>query len=499
MAQTVYWEAADRAERSAGTFERMNRAFLDEQAGILSAGLRDGEPCPVCGSLSHPNPAALSPEAPSEAQLKQAKKKAQDDRKSADDASSRAGEIFGRARAARAELEKKLRALFGGELPADARKELSERLDLVGEKIAAAREAVRKEDARIRRREALGQSIPDAEFLLDTLEKTISRRAEHIGVLGEKIAEADRRLAAFDEKLEYEDKEKAAAVRDSLCSERERIRENRARAEEACRASETRIAGIDGRILGLKEKIASAGKEAELDFDRLLEAEREISGKKAEAEKRLTEVSSRLNANRTALGAFRRKESELAAAEEKLGWMKALSDTANGTLNGKEKIMLETYVLTTFFDRILARANLRLSVMSGGQYELKRREAAENNRSQSGLEIDVVDHYNDTERSVKTLSGGEAFKASLALALGLSDEIQSEAGGIRLDTLFVDEGFGSLDEESLRQAVKALAGLTESNRLVGIISHVAELKQQIGKQIVVTKDKTGGSRAEVVV
>ena len=110
----------------------------------------------------------------------------------------------------------------------------------------------------------------------------------------------------------------------------------------------------------------------------------------------------------------------------------------------------------------------------------------------------MIDHYNGSQRSVKSLSGGESFKASLSLALGLSDEIQSAAGGIRLDTMFVDEGFGSLDEESLQQAIRALSGLTEGNRLVGIISHVAELKEKIEKQIVVTKDKSGGSRVEIL-
>ena len=117
--------------------------------------------------------------------------------------------------------------------------------------------------------------------------------------------------------------------------------------------------------------------------------------------------------------------------------------------------------------------------------------------AQSGLELNVIDHYNGTERSVKTLSGGESFKASLSLALGLSDEIQSSAGGIRLDTMFVDEGFGSLDEESLAQAIRALSALTESSRLVGIISHVSELKEKIDRQIIVTKQKTGGSTVRI--
>ena len=147
---------------------------------------------------------------------------------------------------------------------------------------------------------------------------------------------------------------------------------------------------------------------------------------------------------------------------------------------------------------MIQRANTRLMVMSDGQYELKRRKESAGRQSQTGLELDVVDHYNGTERSVRTLSGGESFKASLSLALGMSDEIQSSAGGVRLDTMFVDEGFGSLDEESLKQAMNAMAGLAEGDRLVGIISHVAELKERIDRQIIVKKDRTGASHVSVV-
>ncbi|MDE7083750.1 MAG: SMC family ATPase, partial [Clostridia bacterium] len=163
-----------------------------------------------------------------------------------------------------------------------------------------------------------------------------------------------------------------------------------------------------------------------------------------------------------------------------------------------EKIMLETFVQAAYFDRVIVRANRRLVVRTNNQYELKRRSEAENNRSQSGLELDVIDHYNGTSRSVKTLSGGESFKASLALSLGLSEEIQASAGGIKLDTMFVDEGFGSLDGVSLSQAIRALGDLSEGNRLVGIISHVAELKDKIERQIVVKKNASGGSYITVV-
>ena len=211
----------------------------------------------------------------------------------------------------------------------------------------------------------------------------------------------------------------------------------------------------------------------------------------------LKELQLRLATNQKALLNIEQKSKDIIVLEQKWALVKALSNTANGNISGKEKIMLETYIQMTYFDRIIARANTRFMVMSGGQYELKRRIEAENNRSQSGLELDVIDHYNGTERSVKTLSGGESFKASLSLALGLSDEIQSAAGGVRLDTMFVDEGFGSLDEESLRQAMAALAGLTEGHRLVGIISHVSELKERIDKQIIVRKDRAGGSHVTI--
>ena len=181
--------------------------------------------------------------------------------------------------------------------------------------------------------------------------------------------------------------------------------------------------------------------------------------------------------------------------------MGALADTANGTLTGKQKIELETYVQMSYLDRILRRANLRLLMMTGSQYELKRQEESSNKREKAGLELNVIDHYNGSERSVKTLSGGETFKASLALALGLADEIQAQAGGISLDAMFIDEGFGSLDEESLNQAMKALNGLADGRRMVGIISHVAELKDRIENKIVITKKRTGdmlGSSVKII-
>lgn len=221
--------------------------------------------------------------------------------------------------------------------------------------------------------------------------------------------------------------------------------------------------------------------------EEFLEELEKIKEKQKEAENHRKQYGLGYMSNQRIYDSVIKKWDSLKETEVSYNWIKSLADTANGTLAGKYKIELETYVQMAYFDRIVRRANLRLLSMSSGQYELKRRQDNENKREKAGLDLNVIDHYNGTERSVKTLSGGESFQASLALALGLSDEIQSHAGGIQLDAMFVDEGFGSLDEQSLDQAVKALNNLTEGKRMVGIISHVAELKERIEKKILITK------------
>lgn len=170
-----------------------------------------------------------------------------------------------------------------------------------------------------------------------------------------------------------------------------------------------------------------------------------------------------------------------------------LSNTANGKVSGKEKIMLETFVQMYYFDRVIKYANRRLMVMTDSHYELKRSEDSGEKRSQTGLGLNVVDHYNGCERNVKSLSGGEAFQASLSLALGLSDEVSNEAGGIKIESMFVDEGFGSLDKDSLDKAMNALITISERNCLVGIISHVDILKEKIDRQLIVKKSLEGTS------
>lgn len=240
----------------------------------------------------------------------------------------------------------------------------------------------------------------------------------------------------------------------------------------------------------LQKQIAAAGEEALLSEEKV-RLDRQRYQEEREGKNTIRNEKESTNfVNKNALSNIKKQQKEIVEAEQTYRWMRALSDTANGTLSGKQKIELETYVQMAYFDRILRRANRRLLTMSSSQYELKRAAGGENLKGKAGLELSIIDHYNGTERSVKTLSGGETFMASLSLALGLSDEIQSYAGGIQLDSMFIDEGFGSLDEGTLQTAIGALAQLTQGNRLVGIISHVSELKERIEKKIIVTKCRT---------
>ena len=229
----------------------------------------------------------------------------------------------------------------------------------------------------------------------------------------------------------------------------------------------------------------------DVNEEEILKEKSRMTEEKSQMEEEKKELYVRYSGNREIYDKVNVQRDLLEEVEKKYVWMKSLADTAGGNLNGKQKVELETYIQMAYFDRILRRANLRLMTMSSGQYEMKRRESADNKKDKSGLELNVIDHYNGSERSVKTLSGGETFQSSLSLALGLSDEIQSMAGGIQMDAMFVDEGFGSLDEDALNQAVKALGNLAEGKKLVGIISHVSELKDRIDKKIVITKNRSG--------
>lgn len=590
-ARSLYRQKAEAASRAAEFYHRQNRAFLDEQAGILAGMLKEGEPCPVCGSREHPAPAGVSERAPAKSQVEEAGIRSEKAQQEAARASARAGDLGGRAAARGQALLERLRnfvpepqLLQAEEQIRLCRRRQEENLDtlhahirekeeqlLQREQLSAGiqekeekirnleeqktewteqikeaeetrnalrgrllqqrdsleealqehgleesvqkagavleeqtrtacaeigrlEEALRKEQEKIKRREEL-------ERLLPVREEEIEKAGEELAVWKQKEAEAAVRGEAagsqvnlLQSRLSQESRSRAEEQLRRLRGERQEIADALEQAEKEKAAGEKRLSGLEGRKKQLQEILRRG---ISVDAEAEQARKRELSEQREALDERRKTVHARILNNREALGNIEKRSDELQKLEKKWTWIRALAGTAGGSLAGKEKIMLETYVQMTYFDRIIRRANVRFMVMSGGQYELTRRTETAGGRGQSGLDLDVIDHYNGTRRSVRTLSGGESFKASLSLALGLSDEIQSLAGGIRLDTMFVDEGFGSLDEESLQQAVRALSSLTEGNRLVGIISHVSELKEKIEKQILVKKDRAGGSRVEI--
>ncbi len=494
-AQKEYMAREKSASKARNTYERNSKAYLDEQAGVLAATLQEGEPCPVCGSCEHPHPAEKSPQAPDKAALDRMKKAADDADAEMRSASEKASKLKGNVETKENAAIEAASKLFPGTSLGELDKQLAESGRSLSEKMKKLREDQTENKNRLARKEELELKIPQFREDKDKLDKNVSDIREKLKAEEAKLQALDSRIAQLADKLEYDDETAAQKVIDDMINRCGELTEREKAVKKALEAHENKVAGLRAEISRMKELLKDR---QEIDKDKAAQRMRELTEQKKDADKRLKDINIRASANRRVYETLKKQNESMADTDKKLRWMKALSDTAGGNLSGREKVMLETYVQTAYFDRIISRANVRFMVMSGGQYELKRSSTADNNRSQSGLSLDVVDHYNGTERSVKTLSGGESFKASLSLALGLSDEIQASAGGIRLDTMFIDEGFGSLDEESLQQAMRALSGLAEGDRLVGIISHVPELKEKIDRQIRVTKDRSGGSRVEII-
>ena len=494
-AQADYAQKSEDSRQKRAEYEHKNKLYLDAQAGILAETLTEGVPCPVCGSLEHPHPAQKPENAPTKQELENCKAKAEEAEKATQAASSKASTCIGQVDTSRETLRDHGQKSLGTDAVEEMERLCSEKQQQTAAALQKAEQQLKEITKQLGRKAALDQLIPQKE---DELEQCKNRRAGYGNQQagdGAKLQAAEKRLKELAEKLSYPSEAEANQALQQLRKQKEAWEKAIQETQKAHDECAKNLAALKGTLEGYQKTLQGMEK---VDVQAVLAAQTEADQQKAAWQAQKNEIGDRLAVNRPILENLRPQISKMEETEKRLQCVQALSDTANGRLSGKEKIMLETYIQMTFFDRIIRRANVRLMVMSGGQYELKRRVNAENNRSQAGLELDVIDHYNGSERSVKTLSGGESFKASLALALGLSDEIQSSAGGIRLDTMFVDEGFGSLDEESLEQAVNALVGLTQGNRLVGIISHVSELKNRIDRQIVVTKEKSGGSKAEIL-
>ncbi len=347
--------------------------------------------------------------------------------------------------------------------------------------------AIRKNQERLKQKEQLEQQIPAKELRMKALEEEIRQSDLLLARLKTENKKLEEQIGQVSRRLGDSSKEETEGIIAFCQKEKVRLEQEYRRTEQTYQLCRTKETSLQSAIQTLKNQLQDA---EEFSEEAVADRKRKWSVEKEEMTQKRTDRYAAYRKNQEIYENVCGRQKTMIEVEKEYIWVKALSDTANGALGGKRKIELETYIQMAYLDRIVRRANLRLMTMSSGQYELKRQEDGDNKKEKAGLELNVIDHYNGTERSVKTLSGGESFQASLSLALGLSDEIQSYAGGIRLDSMFVDEGFGALDEEALNQAVKALGSLTEGKRMVGIISHVSELKERIDRKIIVTKNKT---------
>ena len=476
-------------------YETMDQAFRDGQAGILAQQLKEGKKCPVCGSTHHPLPASLSKEVPSEKELEAAKKDSDRTRKIRDDAATGISGLRSALETREEELKKKSKKVRKTEELDEAGLKLNDVREACNKKLETEKGKLKAEQDKVLRKEQLDKDIPLLEKGIDDLRRDIEELKASLAAESAKVTEKDKQLADLRKGLKFESKADAEKAVKKLKVQAADLQEAFDKAAKAFSDQKEVMIRLRTTIEQNRKAIESA---PTVDMEAEIAKQSDLKQRQENCIEQGKVVNARLDSNIATRKNIISKSEGIGETEKQLQWVKALADTANGKLSGKEKVMLETYIQTTYFDRIINRANLRLVTMSGGQYELIRMREAADAKSQSGLDLGVIDHYNGSERSVKTLSGGESFMASLSLALGLSDEVQSSAGGIQIDTMFVDEGFGTLDPEALDMAYKALAGLTEGNRLVGIISHVADLKERIDKQIVVTKEKSGGSRVKMV-
>lgn len=493
--QQLYLSAEAEYCRLLQEYEHKNRAFLSEQAGVLAQTLKMGNPCPVCGATDHPKPACLPEDAPTEADVQQARKACEKAQKNMQQASLDAGKqqtlVNTQEEALLRERELLLPGVEAEQSEAAAAAQMAQ-VDTQLEQLSAQLEKLEKD---IFRKLELEVLLPQKEQHLQEVTGKLAQVKERIAAGSATAEQLENQITGLRCKLVFSDR--AALEREWMAMEEKcaRLKKMQAAAEAAVGSLREALVAIDASIDQLNKGL---GELPQGNVRELTEQKEALLKQKNTIFEKQKVVYNRVTTNRNVQQRIGEKAGELETLERRFAWLDALSRTANGDVRGKDRVKLETYIQSMFFERIVQRANLRLQKMSGGQYHLKRREQAENKKSQSGLELDIVDHINASERSVNTLSGGEAFLASLALALGLSDEVQMSSG-VRLDTLFVDEGFGSLDSDALSKAYSTLISLTEGDCLVGIISHVTELKEKIDRQIVVTKLKTGGSSASIVV
>lgn len=550
--QSDYQTAKEKWEQAKAVADQAERDYLDAQAGILAETLTEGMPCPVCGSVHHPAKAVRPAKAPTQAEWNRLREVEKTEREKTETLSKQSGEKSISLEHFRDNVRNGLKKL-GLEKPSQMQ-ELAVSLQTKETQLDTDwKDAKKQEKELLKVPDELEKAREEQQNLQKSLDKTDTLLRQQEGALSQKKGEFNQLVQRIGEgtlaEAQAEWKKLCAAIKEkeealqnaankkqqaekALASTQALLQQTGDNFKESCDAKEqakdTFLKTLEeqqfkdkadfANSLVSREILEQAEEKNRAYFVALQTSKQNLENKQTEAAGKtyqdLTELEERMERlgvekeelqnkvqEQKALWQTRKKAAE-SAWKELQAWKKAekdylpiveLSKTANGELAQKDKIAFEQFVQGFYFDRILAAANLRFAEMTNGRYHLRRAEVAANKRSQSGLELEVMDYFTGKARGVKSLSGGEAFKASLSLALGLSDLIQQTAGGVEIKAMFIDEGFGALDEESREQAVRILQQLSYGDRMVGIISHVTELKESIEKKLIVKKSSRGST------
>lgn len=466
MAQTAEKakQAIETETREAHTYEDMRLAFYRSQSVLLASMLREGEPCPVCGSKTHPTPAKGEGETVTKETLDAVEERYKE-------AAARSAALASDIRVLESEVNAQTAHLREAGIDPEA-----DPAELLLEEAFLQRQATQleKEEAEARtQKEKIQKALERAVTSLETEKEHAARKETEVQRLSGEIRAECTRLGFISEEAAYGAIRSAAAT-DTLGKELDAFHAER-------RSLEDRIALIKDKYESLEP--------ADIDFIRREKAA-------AESEKTvLAEKETLLFRNVSVNTDVQKRLKELLHKKEKDAkrWtlINDLYAACSGQISSHVKVSFETYVQQFYFKQVITAANLRLHKLTDGDFTLRCKTEAKNLRSQSGLDLDVFDRNTNAWRDVSTLSGGESFLASMALALGLSDVAQALSGGIRLEAMFIDEGFGSLDDAALNKAVELLSDLADGSRLVGVISHVSELKERIPQKLIVRKTVNG--------
>ena len=494
-AQEKVQKASDEYEKSNTEYSENLRLYNLEQAGILAENLKPGCACPVCGSTEHPVLAHKSEKAPTQKQIEELKKSVESKNSIFNKLSSEAAAKKSALEKSEETINKLLKKYFDSLTAADENitasvdEKISE-LNALQKKTEADIEAENKKVARFK---ALEKEIPNKEKELSGNKEAISSFATKISsnkVLKEREEKA---LNECKSKLKYKTLQEAQTQLKLLETTIDSLTKNHDEAVNNKNEFEKNLEGENSSLNTLKAQLE---KTEPADIKKLKEKLTALQLEKSNLDNQRDSLNERKGVNQESVNSVEALVPEIAKANAHYEMVAALCEVAAGNSRGKKGLpSLETYVQMNCLDQINRRANLRLKKMTDNKYELLRR--IEEDGSELGLDLNVKDFYTGRDRNVQTLSGGEQFQASLALALGLADEVQENSGGIKLDTMFIDEGFGTLDSETLNKAMHALEDLSQGNKLIGIISHVEELESRIDNKIVVTKNSSGISNAVI--